>query len=120
MRLTYIQSALVEYMSREENFINGLVKYEPNLLELADAQGAAVCFGGSCTVVGETPNEEDLNHLVQWLKSNVDEEVFYTDSLPRIYPDADKYKDLASGLLAIPISQRNYVLWFRPEVIQIP
>jgi chemotaxis family two-component system sensor kinase Cph1 len=26
--------------------------------------------------------------------------------------------EIASGLLAIPISKRNYVLWFRPEVIQ--
>ncbi len=118
MRLTYIQSALIEYMSQEENFIDGLVKHQPNLLDMASAQGAAVCFGGNCTVVGETPKEEDLNFLVQWLKNNVDGEVFYTDSLPRIYPDAERFKNVASGLLAIPISKRNYVLWFRPEVIQ--
>ncbi len=118
MRLTYIQSALIEYMSQEENFIDGLVKHQPNLLDLTSAQGAAVCFAGNCTVVGETPKEEDLNFLVQWLKHNVDEEVFYTDSLPRIYPDAERFKNVASGLLAIPISKRNYVLWFRPEVIQ--
>jgi chemotaxis family two-component system sensor kinase Cph1 len=118
MRLTYIQSALIEYMSQEENFIDGLVKHQPNLLDMASAQGAAVCFAGNCTVVGETPKEEDLNFLVQWLKHNVDEEVFYTDSLPRIYPDAERFKNVASGLLAIPISKRNYVLWFRPEVIQ--
>lgn len=118
MKLTYIQSALVEYMSQEENFIDGLVKHQPNLLELTGAGGAAVCFGGNYTVIGETPEEEDLNFLVQWLKNNVDEEVFYTDSLPRIYPDAERFKNVASGLLAIPISKRNYVLWFRPEVIQ--
>lgn len=118
MKLTYIQSALIDYMSQEENFIDGLVKHEPNILELTSAQGAAVCFGDKCTVVGETPSEEDLNYLVQWLKNNVDEEVFYTDSLPHIYPDAERYKNVASGLLAIPISKRNYVLWFRPEVIQ--
>jgi chemotaxis family two-component system sensor kinase Cph1 len=118
MKLTYIQSALVEYMSQEENFIDGLVKHQPNLLDLTGAGGAAVCFGGNYTVVGQTPEEEDLNFLVQWLKNNVDEEVFYTDSLPRIYPDAERFKNVASGLLAIPISKRNYVLWFRPEVIQ--
>jgi len=118
MRLTYIQSMLIDYMSQEENFIDGLVKHQPNLLDLASAQGAAVCFGSNCTVVGETPQEEDLNFLLQWLKNNVNEEVFYTDSLPQIYPDAEKFKEVASGLLAIPISKRNYVLWFRPEVIQ--
>ncbi|PLZ96822.1 cyanobacterial phytochrome A [Fischerella thermalis CCMEE 5268] len=118
MRLTYIQSALVEYMSQEENFIDGLVKHQPNLLDLTNAQGAAICFGGNYTLIGETPKEEDLNFLVQWLKNNVEEEVFYTDSLPRLYPDAQNFKNVASGLLAIPISKQNYVLWFRPEVIQ--
>jgi two-component system, chemotaxis family, sensor kinase Cph1 len=118
MKLTYIQSALMKYMSQEENFIDGLIKYEPNLLELTTAQGAAVCFGGKYTVIGETPKEEDLNYLVQWLKKNVEEEVFYTDSLARLYPDAEKFKNVGSGLLAIPISKNNYVLWFRPEVIQ--
>ena len=118
MNLKHIQSLLIEYMSQEENFIDGLVKHQPNLLDLTSAQGAAVCFGGNCTVIGETPKEEELNFLVEWLKNNVEEEVFYTNSLPHIYPDAERFKNVASGLLAIPISKRNYVLWFRPEVIQ--
>jgi chemotaxis family two-component system sensor kinase Cph1 len=118
INLTHLQSVLIEYMSQEENFIDGLVKNPQHLLDLASAQGAAVCFAGNCTVVGETPREEDLNFLVQWLKNNVEEEVFYTDSLPQIYPDAESFKNVASGLLAIPIAKRTYVLWFRPEVIQ--
>ncbi|AFY76372.1 bacteriophytochrome (light-regulated signal transduction histidine kinase) [Pleurocapsa sp. PCC 7327] len=118
MKLTYIQTTLIDRMASEENFIDGLVKHEPNLLDLTSSQGAAVCFGGNCTIIGKTPNEEDLNYLVQWLQSNVHEEVFSTESLPRLYSDAEKFKDVASGLLAIPISKRNYVLWFRPEVIQ--
>lgn len=119
MRLAYVQSALVDQMSQEGNFIDGLVKHDPNLLELAGAQGAAIYFGGNFTLIGETPLEEDLNFLVQWLRNNMgDEEVFYTDSLPRIYSDAESFKAVGSGLLAIAISQKNYVLWFRPEVIQ--
>jgi two-component system, chemotaxis family, sensor kinase Cph1 len=116
--LNHIRSTLIEYMSQEENFVDGLMKNHPNLLDLTSAQGAAVCFGDRCTVIGETPKEEDLLYLVQWLTNNVTEEVFYTDSLPRLYPDAERFKNVASGLLAIPISKRNYVLWFRPEVIQ--
>ncbi|NEQ55334.1 MAG: cyanobacterial phytochrome A, partial [Leptolyngbya sp. SIO3F4] len=48
----------------------------------------------------------------------LDDEIFYTESLPLVYSDAQRFKDVASGLLAIPISKRSYVLWFRPEVIQ--
>lgn len=118
MQLAYIQSVLIEYMSQEDNFIDGLVKNEPSLLNLANAQGAAIRFGGEWTTIGQTPQEEELNFLAQWLAKNVNEEVFYTDSLAQLYSDAERFKNVASGLLAIPISKRNYVLWFRPEVIQ--
>ena len=118
MKLTYIRSQLLDYMAQSGNFVDGLTKNEPNLLDLTNAQGAAICFNGVWTAIGETPQEEELNLLVQWLNKNVNEEIFVTDSLAQLYPDADKYKNVASGLLAIPISRRNYVLWFRPEVIQ--
>jgi chemotaxis family two-component system sensor kinase Cph1 len=118
MKLAYVQSALIESMSQEDNFIDGLTQREPNLLELVDATGAAICFGGQWTTIGQTPGQEELNYLVQWLAKTVDDEVFYTDSLPLVYSDAERFKDVASGLLAIPISKRSYVLWFRPEVIQ--
>lgn len=118
MKLAHVQSALIEYMSQADNFIDGLIQHEPNLLDLAKAKGAAICFNGQWTTLGRTPPEEELNYLVQWLAKTVDEEVFYTDSLPLIYSDAERFKEVASGMLAIPISKRSYVLWFRPEVIQ--
>jgi two-component system, chemotaxis family, sensor kinase Cph1 len=117
-KLAHVQSVLIDRMSRSDNFIEGLVDREPNLLDLVDAQGAAICFGGTWTTSGQTPAEEELNYLVQWLSKNVEDEVFATDSLPLIYSDAHRFKDVASGLLAIPLSRRSYVLWFRPEVIQ--
>jgi two-component system, chemotaxis family, sensor kinase Cph1 len=118
INLKQIQSQLVEYMSQEENFINGLVTNQPNLLNLTNAKGAAIYFGGKYTLIGNTPKEEELNFLVEWLKNNGEDEVFSTNSLPNIYPDAISFKNIASGLLAIPLSKQNYVLWFRPEVIQ--
>ncbi|ACK68043.1 multi-sensor signal transduction histidine kinase [Rippkaea orientalis PCC 8801] len=118
MKLTAIQSGLVDAMSLEETFVEGLVKDGGNLLNLTSAQGAAICIGDNCQLVGRTPKEEDIKYLVQWLKKNVNQEVFYTDSLPHLYADARNFKEVASGLLAVTISQRNYVLWFRPEVIQ--
>ena len=38
----------------------------------------------------------------------------------KIYPKAEKFKEVASGLLVLAISQmqKHYILWFRPEVIQ--
>jgi chemotaxis family two-component system sensor kinase Cph1 len=118
MKLAAVQSALIESMSQAENFIDGLMQHEPNLLDLADAKGAAICFSGQWTTIGQTPPAEELDYLVQWLAKTVDADIFYTDALPLVYSDAERFKDVASGLLAIPISKRSYVLWFRPEVIQ--
>jgi chemotaxis family two-component system sensor kinase Cph1 len=118
MQLSQTQALLIDAMSREDSFIDALVQGDPNLLDLANASGAAICFNGRWTTLGLTPNEEELTYLAQWLSNNVSEDVYYTDSLPRIYFEAERFKDIASGLLAIPISKRSFILWFRPEVIQ--
>jgi two-component system, chemotaxis family, sensor kinase Cph1 len=117
-KLAHVGSVLIDRMSRADNFIEGLVDGEPNLLDLVDARGAAICFGGTWTTSGQTPSAEELNYLAQWLAKNVEDEVFATDSLPAIYADAHRFKDVGSGLLAIALSRRSYVMWFRPEVIQ--
>jgi chemotaxis family two-component system sensor kinase Cph1 len=118
MKVAQVQTALVDLMSEEDYFVNGLTRHDPNLLDLVNAKGAAICFNGHWTTVGQTPPEEELNFLVQWLNKNVEGEVFSTNALPLAYSDAERFKNVASGLLAIPISKRSYVLWFRPEVIQ--
>ena len=118
MKIASIQSTLIDNMYQAENFIDALTQKQANILDLTNAQGAAIYFGGRWTKLGETPTTEELNFLVEWLKHNIEEEVFYTNCLAGIYPDAEKFKNVGSGLLAIPISQRNYLLWFRAEVIQ--
>ncbi|MDH6097583.1 ATP-binding protein [Anabaenopsis sp. FSS-46] len=119
----YLQSCnsnLVEYMSLEQNFIDGLINHDPNLLNIVNAQGAAVCFDGEYFTVGKTPEKREVQELVQWIYENQKEEIFYTDSLSQVYPEAEKLRDVASGLMVVSISpiQKNYVLWFRPEVVQ--
>ncbi|MDJ0845455.1 MAG: ATP-binding protein [Crocosphaera sp.] len=118
MKLTAIQGGLIESMTQADNFIEGLIKREQKLLDLTSSQGVAVCVGDDYSLIGKTPNTEEIQYLLQWLKKNVNEEVFSTPSLPNLYADARNFKDVASGLLAIKISHRNYILWFRPEVIQ--
>jgi light-regulated signal transduction histidine kinase (bacteriophytochrome) len=119
-QLRNIQGKILEYMSKSKTFVEGLVSYKPNLLDLVNAQGAMVCFEGNCTQLGKTPEGEDLDNLIKWLEDNLQDEVFYTNSLSSLYKEAEKFKHLASGLLVILISrtQKNYIVWFRPEVIQ--
>jgi light-regulated signal transduction histidine kinase (bacteriophytochrome) len=54
------------------------------------------------------------------LQRHITEDVFHTQTLAAQYPEADAYADKGSGLLAISVSkvQAEYILWFRPEVVQ--
>ncbi|EKU99975.1 bacteriophytochrome (light-regulated signal transduction histidine kinase) [Leptolyngbya sp. PCC 7375] len=118
IQIANVQSSLIEAMAQADYFVEGLTSDQSSLLELVGASGAAVYFGNRWTLVGATPSENELNYLTQWLGKQLDDDIFYTDALPLVYSDAQRFKHLASGLLAIPISKRSYVLWFRPEVIQ--
>lgn len=119
IRLANVHTALVDAMAKADYFVEGLAGNQPSLLDLASAGGAAIHFGGKWTLIGQTPPETELTYLAQWLGKNLaDDEIFLTDSLPALYSDAHRYKAIASGLMAIPISKRSYILWFRPEVLQ--
>ncbi|MFK8182524.1 MAG: ATP-binding protein [Phormidesmis sp.] len=118
IQLNSVQASLVESMTEADYFVEGLIASDPTLLSLTGATGAAIYFGGQWRTTGQTPAEPELDKLIRWLSKTVDDEVFYTDSLPVDYTDAQRFKAIASGLLAIPISKQSYVMWFRPEVIQ--
>ncbi|HBB34853.1 MAG TPA: histidine kinase [Cyanobacteria bacterium UBA8803] len=120
LKLNSIQSKFVESISQEQSFGDGLLKESSNLLDLVGAQGAAICANKNLTLIGKTPELADIQELINWLAKNMEQDIFYTDSLPKMYPAAEKFKEVASGLLALSISnlQKHYVVWFRPEVIQ--
>jgi two-component system, chemotaxis family, sensor kinase Cph1 len=120
LELRAVQSELLAHMAAEERFIEGLTKHADGLLRMAEADGAAVVFDGECALIGRTPSEADVRRILQWLTAEGQEDLFVTESLASVMPDAEPLKDTASGLLAIAISKlhASYVIWFRPEVIQ--
>jgi chemotaxis family two-component system sensor kinase Cph1 len=120
VRLSAVQTRLLAYMAAEEHFIDGLVNNPADLMLLAGAGGVAVVTEDRCWCLGETPQESDVKMLFAWLSRHHQEDVFATDALSTILPEATAYADRASGLLAISISKMHasYILWFRPEVVQ--
>jgi two-component system, chemotaxis family, sensor kinase Cph1 len=120
MKLQSVQSKLTKFMSVDERYVDGLVQHVPNLLDFIEAQGAAIYLNSACTLMGQTPPEAEIIRLVAWLRDNKVTEVYHTNSLSKVYPPAANFKEVASGLLVISISeaQNHYILWFRPEVIQ--
>ncbi|HZZ12192.1 MAG TPA: ATP-binding protein [Paraburkholderia sp.] len=109
---------LLAAMANQDNFAETLAHDPQELLELTASDGAAIVFDGRIFLVGTTPPEADVAKLVEWLDTQVDD-TFDTDTLatscPVLAPDPHY-----AGLLAVSISKlfRNYVLWFRAEVVQ--
>ncbi len=122
VRLKAVHARLLEFMGSADDLVEGLVKFSPNILDIASAEGAAaaIYFEGQWTLVGKTPTLQQIEEIVDFLRRfHAGKSLFVTDCLPKIFPNARAFKTIASGLLAlaIPKSERNYLLWFRPEVI---
>ncbi|MCW5315448.1 response regulator [Nostoc sp. KVJ3] len=121
-----IQDELQQTLLQDANLIEQVFsRNSSQLLDLVHAQGAAILLDGHLILVGQTPSNTQVQDLVTWLVQHEEEQVFATDSLSRLYPEAEAFKDQASGILAISIlfnhaTQKSYhILWFRPEQIQM-
>ncbi|WP_114811679.1 ATP-binding protein [Paraburkholderia kururiensis] len=110
-------SRLVAAMANSEHFVAALCENAADLLGLADATGAAIVFDGRVATVGHAPDEAAVEQIVAWLDRQSGEP-YATDQLAAA-TGAPALPGVA-GMLAVPISKlfRNYVLWFRPEVVQ--
>lgn len=115
-----VHEELLNRMSEEPELAAGLVRFRPNLLDLIPAGGVGLWIDGQFTNIGATPRRPQIEAMVDWLNATVQDGVFQTECLPLLYPAAESFADVASGLLALSVSKspRDYVLWFRPELIQ--
>jgi len=120
LRSTRIHEELVTRMSQESDLAEGLIRFHPNLLDFIPATGVALWIDGQFTGLGITPDAAETEALIGWLSATANDGVFHTESLPLLYPPAKAFADSASGLLALSLSKspRDYVLWFRPEVVR--
>jgi two-component system, chemotaxis family, sensor kinase Cph1 len=110
---------LIGAMGEHENFVAGLRAVPGEVLNFARSAGAAIVMNDQITLMGATPDEETVRALTHWLAEHTTG-IWSTDSLAREWPPAKAHIDRACGVLAVPVSQifRNYLLWFRPELMQ--
>ncbi|APD47762.1 GAF domain-containing protein [Synechococcus sp. CS-602] len=115
-----LQSKLVESLSQSKQIIKGSIQLDESLLELVSATGAIFCTADHSIGVGQTPPASEWPALRDWIKTQMQDNMFQSRSLSRLYPAATSFKAVASGVLALEISQfhQDFVIWFRPEVIE--
>ncbi|MGL6140634.1 MAG: EAL domain-containing protein [Planktothrix sp.] len=119
--LKLVRNNLIKAPALQTSFIQTLAQDKTNLLNLVKAQGAVIRFGEDLILVGQTPPLTEVKKLIAWLSRYCHQEIFYTDCLPKLYPEAESYQDIISGIMAISLSPNQseyHLIWFRPEVIQ--
>lgn len=111
---------LLAAVADRENFIDGFLDAGRTLLAFGRAHGVAIVVGEQCAMVGDVPNETTVRQLTHWLDQRGERSVFATDSLGSLNADFETLSPIASGLLALSISELypNYILWFRPELVK--
>lgn len=112
--------SLTKNLLKSGNLKDALTRYDISLIDAVDACGAVLVYENQITTVGRTPGEDQLYKLVEWLKDNIKEHIFFTSCLSEVYPDAAAFEDVACGVMVSVLSQEesSYVIWFKPELIQ--
>lgn len=111
---------ILERIVSEGSVYESLFTKSPTFLDLLDLSGAAIKVDRQYRLIGETPNEEQVENLIHWARFTDMNTIYSTHVLPHVHPESFDYKEKASGIIIIPIApkDRNYIFGFREEVVQ--
>lgn len=118
-RLEGIQARLLQAVSRAPDLFQALAEHPAELCGAVNASGAALVFDGRILSLGEAPPAEEVRGLIRALEAASLPELHATDCLAREYPEGERWKEAAAGVLAAQISEESRILWFRPEVVRV-
>ena len=122
LELERIHQQLLAIAARQGS-VAVLASSTPSLLDGMQAGGAALYVNQHWSVAGAIPDPVQLAGLGRWLHEGgcafALAPLYATDCLMHDYPPAAAFADVASGLIAMPLSRdgRDLALWFRPETM---
>ncbi len=116
------ESLLSEGISQLGDWREALFNSPEYLLRPVEAGGAALFVDNEIQTTGAVPGTNVLHRVREWLRdrANGQEGIVATASLGREDAQFAASKDVASGLLAVPISSASteFLVWFRPEQLR--
>jgi light-regulated signal transduction histidine kinase (bacteriophytochrome) len=106
---------LIEQVFNRNSFAESLIEQPETLKGILNVHGVALIGNGQWHTSGQVPETDNLTSLHKWLIRYNRQPVMTTDSLAREFPEATEFRHVGSGLIAIQITDKLYLLGFRPE-----
>ena len=115
-----LEQRLVEATSTDGDWRLALFRNARTLLQPVEATGAALYYDGEILTGGEVPSTPELRALVDWFDPRTEDSLFQCNSVARENPALSSLTPVASGVLAVRLSDQrpDYLVWFRKEQLQ--
>ncbi len=93
---------------------------QPTILSLCNAGGAAILFDGVVYKTTQTPQDEEIKLLANWLATYSPQGTYSTARLADTYPDAKKFSATGGGIIYHSLGglQNDCIIWFAPETLE--
>jgi chemotaxis family two-component system sensor kinase Cph1 len=112
-----LEQRLVEATATEGDWRHALLRTPRTLLQPLAASGAALFHDGEILTCGEVPSTPELRALCRWVDERGGDGPFASSSVGREAPSLASMTPLASGVLAVRLSNArpDWLMWFRRE-----
>jgi len=119
-KLDELRIKLIDQIQYKNSIKKGLSTLPLKLTDFFSCSGATVVLDGKIKLLGNTPNKKEIKQLIKAVLSERTDNLFFTNNLQQVYPEARNFKEIASGILSIRLGQsdKDFLIWLRPEVIQ--
>jgi light-regulated signal transduction histidine kinase (bacteriophytochrome) len=120
IRIRAEEDTLLGQLSEDGDLFTMLSRSAESARRVFAADGFAIVHGKQLHLEAHCPDRDDVREVAEWVRHR-SAVPFYTNELGSVFPAAQGYADLASGLLAVTISTQvpTLLLWFRAEEEQI-
>ena len=116
-----VQRGITAHLAAEYDFVSAIRSQLTELIQITNAEGVVLLVDGTFESHGSTPPYSAVQRIARWLNSQADLKLFTSTRLQNELSWAHEIEDVASGIVAIRISdvRQNYLMWFRPQLISL-
>lgn len=111
-----LRQQLIATVIERGSAVHSIAQLADGLADLVPCDGFAIYADGVITLRGDTPTASECAALRGFLDAQPAGQIFATADLGRLHAPAAAYVDRAAGMLVLPISTRDYLVFFRHEL----